>query len=109
MNVTGSTTTSFKKRYSNHKKSFNHERYRNDTTLSTYIWSNKLQEDPKIKWKIIKKCEKYKPGGKFCQICIEEKFNIIKGLKKTSNINKKSDIGSKCMHRRNATFAYMVT
>merc|ERR1711872_694610 len=33
----GSTTTSFKKRYSNHKKSFNHERYKNDTTLSTYI------------------------------------------------------------------------
>ena len=105
----GSTTTSFKKRYSNHKKSFNHERYKNDTTLSTYIWNNKLQEDPKIKWKIIKKCEKYKPGGKFCQICIEEKFNIIKGLRKTSNINKKSDIGSKCMHRRNATFAYTIT
>ena len=105
----GSTTTSFKKRYSNHKKSFNHERYKNDTTLSTYIWNNNLQKDPKMKWKIIKKCEIYKPGGKFCQICIEEKFNIIRGLRKTSNINKKSDIGSKCMHRRNATFAYSIT
>ena len=105
----GSTTTTFKLRYANHKKSFNHEKYKNDTTLSTYLWENNIQNDPNIKWKIVKKCEKYKPGGKMCQICVEEKFQIIKGLRKTSSINKKTDIGSKCVHRRNATFAFAVT
>ena len=64
----GSTTTTFKLRYSNHKKSFNHEKYKNDTTLSTYLWENNIQNDPNIKWKIVRKCEKYKPGGKMCQI-----------------------------------------
>ena len=105
----GSTTTTFKKRYANHKKSFNHEKYKNETTLSTYLWDNNIQNEPNIKWKIVKKCETYKPGGKMCHLCIEEKFQIIKGLRKTSNINKKTDIGTKCVHRRNATLAFAVT
>ena len=51
----GSTTTTFKDRYSNHKKSLNHERYNHETALSTFIWANNLQQQPKIKWQILKK------------------------------------------------------
>ena len=33
----GLTQTSFKERYGNHKRSFGHERYKNDSELSKYI------------------------------------------------------------------------
>ena len=104
----GSTTTTFKARYSNHKKSITHEKYQHETALSTFIWANNLQQNPRIKWKIVKKSSTYQPGNKTCQLCVLEKFYIIEGLKNTHSLNKKTDIGNKCIHRRNATFAYSV-
>ena len=35
------TASTFKERYRNHIKSFNHKRYSNDTELSKYIWKLK--------------------------------------------------------------------
>ncbi len=37
----GMTASTFKERYRNHIKSFNHKRYSNDTELSKYIWKLK--------------------------------------------------------------------
>ena len=34
----GLTSTTFKERYNNHSKSFNHEKYKNETELSKYVW-----------------------------------------------------------------------
>ena len=49
----GSCETSFKKRYSNHKKSFNVPFYKNDTKLSTEYWNLKMKQlNPQISWKI---------------------------------------------------------
>ena len=105
----GCTTTTFKDRFANHKKSIKHERYQHDTALSTYIWTNNLQNDPKITWKIVKKCHLYQPGQKTCQMCLLEKYYIIQGMKKNNSLNKKTDIGNKCVHVRDATFAYAIT
>ena len=103
----GCTTTSFKLRYGNHKKSFTHEEHQHNTTLSSYVWEKNLNPTPDIQWSILKKCGKYQPGQRACQICTEEKFFIIKGLQKVRNINKKTDIGTKCNHRRKATLKFM--
>ena len=100
------TTTSFKKRYANHKKSFRHQAYQNETTLSSFIWDKNLNPEPKIQWKIIKQCSKYQPGQKACQICVSEKYFIIKGLLKPESINKKTNIASHCVHRRDATLKF---
>ena len=35
----GLTELSFKERFRNHTKSFNHRRYQNETELSKYIWT----------------------------------------------------------------------
>ena len=102
----GMTTTSFKKRFSNHKKSFRHEDYKHETTLSTYIWDNELNPEPNIKWTILKKCHAYSPGKKWCTVCNEEKYYILKRYSKVSNLNKKTDIGNKCSHLRNQTFKF---
>ena len=39
----GSCETTFKKRFSNHKKSFNLNEYKNETELSNEIWRKKIQ------------------------------------------------------------------
>ena len=52
----GSCETTFKKRFSNHKKSFNLKEYKNETELSNEIWRIKNPgHHPKVKWEIIKK------------------------------------------------------
>ena len=38
---TGLTEPDFKKRFGNHKKSFEHLRYSHETTLSSYVWEKK--------------------------------------------------------------------
>ena len=51
----GSCETSFKKRCSNHKKSFNVSLYKHDTKLSTEYWNLKTKQlNPRISWKIKK-------------------------------------------------------
>ena len=56
----GSCETTFKKRFSNHKKSFNLNGYKNETELSNEIWRIKnAGHHPKVKWEIVKKCIPY--------------------------------------------------
>ena len=46
--------TSFKARFGNHNRNFNHEQYKKSTELSKYIWS--LKENKKrIRWSIVEK------------------------------------------------------
>ena len=104
----GCTTTTFKERFANHKKSINHYRYKHETALSTYIWNNNLQKEPKVFWNIVRKCQPYQLGNKNCQLCLHEKYFIIQGLKSKKSLNKKTDIGNKCVHVRDATFAFHV-
>ena len=47
----GSTTTTFKNRYSNHKASFNNKLKRHNTELSNYTWELKdANKDCNSKW-----------------------------------------------------------
>ena len=41
----------------------------------------------------------YRPGISYCYLCLSEKLCIIKkNANNPNNINKRNDIGSKCMH-----------
>ena len=105
----GCTESSFKMRYNNHKKSFRQEKYKNETTLSRYLWENNANTTPNIEWKILKKCKTFEKGQTKCDLCLSEKFFIIKNLKKPNLINKRTDIGNKCIHKRKTTFNTAVT
>ena len=73
------TSSTFKERYRNHIKSFTHKKYSNETELSKYIWLLKQNKtDFTIKWSIIKKSISYTGGSKRCNLCLEEKLNILK-------------------------------
>ena len=88
----GSWETSFKKRYSNHKKSFNVPFYKNDTKLSTEYWNLKMKQlNPQISWKIKGIYKFYIPTSK-------QKLEILDDPDKNL-LNKRSEIISQCRHK----------
>ena len=73
------TSNTFKERFRNHIKSFNHKKYSNETELSKYVWHLKENNtDYSIKWSIIENSISYTGGSKRCNLCLEEKLNILK-------------------------------
>ena len=61
----GASSSFFKERYANHLKSIRHEKYGNETTLSTYFWNLKAKgKEPNIKWSIVRKAPAYHPSLK---------------------------------------------
>ena len=94
-----SCETTFKKRFSNHKKSFNLNEYKNETELSNEIWRIKNSgHHPKVKWEIVKKCVPYNPQTKRCLLCLNEKLDIA-AYKEQNLLNKRNEIVSKCRHQ----------
>ena len=75
----GLTGNSFKQRVASHKTSFSHERYREQTRLSMFIWELKDKgADFSIKWSIVRRVRAYQPGDRTCQLCLAEKAEILK-------------------------------
>ena len=105
----GSTATDFKLRYGNHKKSFNKEAYKNETTLSSYVWENNQNPTPNINWEFLKECQSYAPGQKACDLCLSEKFFIVQNLHRVNNLNKRTDLGNKCPHKKFYTLRNGIT
>ena len=82
---TGATETDFKKRYNNHTKSFRLERYKHETTLSSYIWKLKEKHlDYDVTWKIVRHAKAYSSTAGRCCLCLEEKKEILKNYKTQS-------------------------
>ena len=98
---TGLTEPDFKKRFGNHKKSFEHLRYSHETTLSSYVWEKKnAGVDCNIKWKVLKKARAYNSTSAKCHLCLSEKVEILKNYKKDNHLNKRSELFSLCRHRK---------
>ena len=87
----GVTGTTFKERYANRTSSFRHKKDSNKTELSKHIWKLKENnQDYTIKWSILKHAISYTGGSKRCNLCLEEKFCILKDINKDNLINKKA-------------------
>ena len=68
------------------------------TELSKFIWLLKDNNtDFKIKWSILTSAAAYCNKSKRCNLCLAEKFFIIKAEKSTL-LNKRSELVSKCRH-----------
>ena len=66
----GSRETTFKDRFGNHKKLFNHVIHKNDTELSKEFGEIKKRSGtPKIIWKIVRICGSYNRNSKHCFLC----------------------------------------
>ncbi len=93
------TSNTFKERYRNHLKSFKHPQYSSETELSKHVWN--LKNDGKkfeIKWSIVRRAQAYTPGANRCNLCTDEKLQIIKS-KSENLLNKRNELFSKCCHR----------
>ena len=96
----GLVSGKFKQRYGNHMKSFRHERYKNETTLSAYVWQQKEKgRVPVIKWSVVKRAPAYNPASKKCRLCLMEKCLILKHAGDKKCLNARTELFSKCRHR----------
>jgi len=96
----GTAEGDFKKRHYNHKKSFKNKGYRNETTLSKYIWEirEKYHEEPVLKWSIIRSVPGYSNITKKCLLCLHEKYEILHYPDLDELLNKRSELVSSCRH-----------
>jgi len=100
----GVSEQEFKKRYYNHKSSFENSKNKSATTLSKYIWNIKDRRTPStIKWNILKKCSPYKCGTRRCELCITEKFFILM-YNSDKCLNRNSELLQKCRHNNKYKF-----
>ena len=97
-NYIGLTEGTFKQRFSQHKATFKHRKYTNNTELSKYIWKLRdNNQDFNIKWTIIRRARPYNNISKRCDLCLTEKLMIITA-DPDSIPSKRSELISKCRH-----------
>ena len=94
----GISEAPFKKRFANHKKSFNAAKYENETELSKEYWKiKKTNFIPQLKWKIVRKCSPFNRASMKCNLCLSEKLEIAL-FKEDNLLNKRTELISKCGH-----------
>ena len=105
----GMTENKLKDRIGHHYTDFKHEKYKNSTTLSNYIWH--LQKENiafQIEWEFVEKSKTRGKDDKFCQLCISEKKWIAR-LNIEERINSNSEFVTKCPHKRKYKLARIKT
>ena len=96
----GTAEGDFKKRFHNHRKSFNNEDSANDISLSKYIRELKetLNSSPTLAWAIPKKVPPYSNISKKCLLCLHEKLETINYPRPDELLNKRCELISRCGH-----------
>ena len=93
------TEGKLKDRISKHYTDFKHKRYRNSTTLSSFIWQ--LQEDNttfQIEWDVVESKKSYRKGQTHCSLCACEK-NWIAKFDGPDSLSSHKECVSKCPHK----------
>ena len=95
----GLAANTFKERLGNHKLSFNHQKYEQNTNLSKHIWELKNKKEPyEISWSNVASAPSYNPRTKACKLCNLEKTLIMTSTD-SNLLNGRSEIMNKCRHR----------
>ena len=96
----GLCETTFKKRFGTHKLSLRNRNYENSTTLSKEYWKLKDNNgNPSVTWRIVRHKRAYTPETNNCRLCLHGKYEIA-NYPGRNLINKRTEIISKCRHRR---------
>ena len=94
----GNSAPPWKSRYRNHNKSFNNEKYKGETILSTHIWELKARNSTyNISWKVIDRGSPYTPVTGQCNLCTKEKFYILR-KPELASLNSREEVGVHCRH-----------
>ena len=97
----GSTSTDFKTRLGNHKSDLTApSRIDKGTTLSKYIKSLNESNIPYDQsWSIEGRAQSYKPEIGYCNLCLVEKYFILKFFKEKNLVNRRTEILERCRHK----------
>ena len=99
-NYIGVTENTWKDRNYKHRNSYKDQnKTKNDTGLSKYIWDLKrkgVKMEDIFEWSMIDHATPYINGTRKCNLCLTEKFHIIKTSLELNN--KRSELISKCHH-----------
>ena len=100
--------TTSKNRYADHEKSFNVERNKNDTKLSTEYWklANKRLH-VRISWSIKGNYKLYNSNSERCSWFLHEKLKIVHDPYEI--LNKRSEVISQCRHRNKCKLKTLVS
>ena len=83
-----------------HKGSFIHEKKKNETSLSGYIWDLKSENKPyTITWDIISRAQPFNQVTGLCELCTREKF-IIAYKSEICTLNKRNELLNSCRHKQ---------
>jgi hypothetical protein len=105
----GLASNTFKERFTNHQSSFKHQNQKESTALSRHIWDLKEQrKQHNISWSIAATAPAYNPKSKTCHLCLMEKTLILTSDHPHS-LNKRTELLSKCRHRRKYLLSNLVT
>ena len=90
----------WKQKLYNHKKLIKNKSYRNDTTLSNYLWNLREKHNvfPTLKWSVVKSVPGYSNISKRCLLCLTEKVLIATYENPEELLNKRSELMAKCRH-----------
>ena len=92
--------TSFKEGYRNHARDLRSQHYEKRTGLSKYTWKLKKKGiEYTIRWKVLGHV-KGLTKKEFGNLCLSQKFWLIKYLDDVNLFNKKSEFISKCRHEK---------
>ena len=96
----GASEPSFKLRHSNHNTSFKHSSHHKDTCLSAHVWDCKEsgKKNIQFKWSVVKQTHGYNRVSKTCDLCLNEKLEILNFKDRDRLLNKRSELISKCRH-----------
>ena len=96
----GISFTKWKSLCSNPEFSFTHEHLKDQTALSKHFWSLKNKGlTPEIQWSILKKSNAPKYFDSRCNICLEEKIQIMIYPNPENSLNQLYELIARCRHR----------
>ena len=96
----GKSSTKFIERYRNHKKAIKNIEYIKDSELSKKTWELKEKNVAfTLKWNIRKVSKSYKPGSRFCNLCLEEVYQILFYNENEILLNERNELYKKCRHK----------
>ena len=90
----------WKQRFYNHKKSIKNKSYRNDTTLSSYLWGFREKHNvfPTLAWSGVKPVPGYSNISKRCLLCLTENVLVATYENPEELLIKRSELMAKCRH-----------
>ena len=95
----GITRNTFKTRLADHKTRIKHENLSSGCRLAKYIWDLKnknIKYD--ISWKIIARASTFSSITNICNLCVNEKYQILYFPERAS-INSRNEITGYCRHK----------